>query len=188
MLLAALEQEVEQYVQSLRHLRDNQGQALVVRNGKAHHERTIQLGAESIRLRAPRVNNRLPDHRFSSWILPPYIRCSPPFGRSISRVVSTWPIDQGLLRSVSSLTGAWNGSFLGHVVPYRCFAAAVSGQVVTVLWKVGLEATGQDNRHRFEHQCIQGRLYVECILIDLNTAHRAANGKSRLTGRPADSV
>lgn len=77
MLLAALEQEVEQYVQSLHHLRDEQGQALVVRNGKAHHERTVQLGAGSIKLRAPRVNDRRPDQRFTSQILPPYMRRSP---------------------------------------------------------------------------------------------------------------
>jgi hypothetical protein len=41
MILEALELEVQENVQALRHLRDEQGQALVVRNGKAHHERTV---------------------------------------------------------------------------------------------------------------------------------------------------
>jgi transposase-like protein len=77
MIATALEVEVEQYIQSLRHLRDEQGHALVVRNGKSHHERTINLGAGSIKMRAPRVHDRRPDQRFVSQILPPYMRRSP---------------------------------------------------------------------------------------------------------------
>jgi transposase-like protein len=77
MILAALELEVEQYVQVLRHLRDEQGHAMVVRNGKSHHERTVNLGAGPITLRAPRVDYRRPEHRFTSKILPPYMRRSP---------------------------------------------------------------------------------------------------------------
>lgn len=50
---------------------------MVVRNGKAHHQRTIHLGAGSIKLRTPRVNDRRPDRRFTSQILPPYMRRSP---------------------------------------------------------------------------------------------------------------
>ena len=49
----------------------------MVRNGKSHHERTVQMGAGSIQIRAPRVNDRRPDHRFTSHILPPYMRRSP---------------------------------------------------------------------------------------------------------------
>ena len=77
MILAALELEVEQYVQALRHVRDEQGRAMVVRNGKSHHERTVNLGAGPVSLRAPRVNDRRPEHRFTSKILPPYMRRSP---------------------------------------------------------------------------------------------------------------
>jgi putative transposase len=77
MILAALELEVEQCVQALRHLRDEQGHALVVRNGRSHHERTVHLGAGSIPIRAPRVNDRRSEQRFSSKILPPYMRRSP---------------------------------------------------------------------------------------------------------------
>ena len=36
MIAAALELEVEQYVQSVRHLRDDEGHAQVVRNGRSH--------------------------------------------------------------------------------------------------------------------------------------------------------
>jgi len=74
MIAAAV--EVEQYIHSLHDLRDEQARALVVRNDRSHHERTIQLTAGSMKIRAPRVNDRRPDHRFSSKILPPYMRRS----------------------------------------------------------------------------------------------------------------
>jgi putative transposase len=76
MILAALELEVEQYIEKLRHLRDENGHALAVRNGKAE-PRTVSLGAGSMELQAPRVNDRRPEHRFTSQILPPYMRRSP---------------------------------------------------------------------------------------------------------------
>jgi transposase-like protein len=77
MIAAALEVEVEQYVESLRHLRDEKGHVLVVRNGKSHHARTVHLGAGSVRIQASRVHDRRPEHRFISRILPPYMRRSP---------------------------------------------------------------------------------------------------------------
>ena len=77
MIMAALEAEVDEHLRKLQHLRDEQGHAMVVRNGKSHHERTVNLGAGPIKLRAPRVNDRRPDHRFTSRILPPYMRRSP---------------------------------------------------------------------------------------------------------------
>ncbi len=76
MILTALELEVEQYVETLRHLRDGNGHALVVRNGKAE-PRTVSLGAGSIKFQAPRVDDRRVDQRFTSRILPPYVRRSP---------------------------------------------------------------------------------------------------------------
>jgi putative transposase len=76
MILAALDLEVEQYVEKLRHLRDENGHALVVRNGKAE-PRAVSLGAGSIKFQAPRVDDRRPDQRFTSKILPPYMRRSP---------------------------------------------------------------------------------------------------------------
>ena len=76
MILAALEVEVEQYLQKLCHLRDENDHALVVRNGKAQ-PRTISLGAGSIELQAPRVDDRRANQRFTSQILPPYMRRSP---------------------------------------------------------------------------------------------------------------
>ena len=77
MIAAALEAEVEQYVEALRHVRDENGHALVVRNGKSHHERTVQMGAGSVKIQAPRVDDRRPEQRFTSEFLPPYMRRSP---------------------------------------------------------------------------------------------------------------
>ena len=83
MILEALELEVEQYVRELRHLRHEQGHAMVVRNGKCHHERTVHLGAGPIKIRASKVNDCSPvddrrsQHKFTSKILPPYMRRSP---------------------------------------------------------------------------------------------------------------
>ncbi len=76
MIAAALELEVEEYIQRLRHLRDENGHALVVRNGKAE-PRTVSLGVGPITLQAPRVDDRRPAYRFTSKVLPPYMRRSP---------------------------------------------------------------------------------------------------------------
>lgn len=78
MILAAL--EVEEYRQQHREIRDSQGHALVVRNGQARPRR-LTLGAGTITIAAPRVNDRRVLHgtrqKFTSAILPPYLRRSP---------------------------------------------------------------------------------------------------------------
>jgi len=76
MIAEALELEVEEYIQTMRHLRDEQGHALVVRNGRAR-VRTVTLGAGVVNIQAPRVHDRRPGQRFTSRILPPYMRRSP---------------------------------------------------------------------------------------------------------------
>ena len=79
MIEAALEVEVEEYVARLREQRDENGHALVVRNGRAK-ERTVTVGAGTMKIRAPRVNDKrvIDDERqrFRSEILPPYLRRS----------------------------------------------------------------------------------------------------------------
>jgi transposase-like protein len=76
MLIAALEAEVEAYIEQHAHLRDENGHALVVRNGKAR-KRMIHCGVGSLRIRAPRVHDKVPDQHFTSAILPPYLRRAP---------------------------------------------------------------------------------------------------------------
>jgi transposase-like protein len=76
MLALALEAEVDEYLHRAREARDGQGHALVVRNGHAR-ERSVTLGVGKLPVRAPRVEDRRPGERFSSRILPPYMRRSP---------------------------------------------------------------------------------------------------------------
>ncbi len=81
MLITALEAEVALYLEAHCDTRDEKGHALVVRNGKAR-ARHVTLGSGTVEIRAPRVNDQRqgPDgerQRFTSKILPPYMRRSP---------------------------------------------------------------------------------------------------------------
>ena len=82
MIATALEVEVDEYVASFVEERDGDGRRLVVRNGHAR-ERGLTVGSGTMRLRAPRVNDKHVDEqagereRFSSKILPAYARRSP---------------------------------------------------------------------------------------------------------------
>ena len=76
MLMAALEAEVEAYIQAHKEERDGRGRALVVRHGKSQ-ERTVQSGAGSLKIKTPRVKDKRPGEKFTSSILPPYLRRTP---------------------------------------------------------------------------------------------------------------
>jgi transposase-like protein len=76
MIAAALKAEADEYVERMRRERDEQGHALVVRNGKAQ-QRTLTTGAGPMKIQAPRVHDRRPGQRYTSQILPPYMRRSP---------------------------------------------------------------------------------------------------------------
>lgn len=76
MLAAALEAEVAGYIERHQHARDEDGRAMVVRNGRAQ-TRTVATGAGAIAVTAPRVNDRRDGQQFTSAILPPYMRRSP---------------------------------------------------------------------------------------------------------------
>ncbi len=81
MLSTALEWEVSEYVGRHAEQLDEAGHRQVVRNGTARG-RKITLGCGTVQVSAPRVNDkRLDEHgarqRFSSRILPPYMRRSP---------------------------------------------------------------------------------------------------------------
>jgi len=79
MLQAALEQEVQAFVEGYASRRDQRRNRLVVRNGYKD-EREILTGAGPLRIQQPRVRDKSPevDQRvqFSSNILPPYLRRS----------------------------------------------------------------------------------------------------------------
>jgi putative transposase len=83
MLMAALMAEVDEHVERYAGLRDEEGHALVVRNGVGKARR-ITTGAGTFEVKAPRVNDRRVEGgvrcRFTSKILPPYMRRSPKIG------------------------------------------------------------------------------------------------------------
>lgn len=80
MIATALQLEVDDYLARFRGERDAVGHALVVRNGTAR-ERPVTTGVGPLPLAAPRVNDRrVVDgvrQKFTSAILPPYVRRSP---------------------------------------------------------------------------------------------------------------
>jgi transposase-like protein len=140
MILAALELEVEQYVEKLRHLRDENGHAVVVRNGKAE-PRMVSLGAGSIEFQAPRVNDRRPAHRFTSKILPPYMRRSPRLNEALPvlylRGLSTGDFEE----AIPALLGA--------------DAAGFSATTITRLLRVW-----QDEYAGWRKRSLKGKEYV----------------------------
>src|SRR6266508_166389 len=80
MIAAALQIEVADYVARFRDERDAAGHARVVRNGTAR-ARPVLTGVGPLTLAAPRVNDRRVldgvRQKFTSTILPPYVRRSP---------------------------------------------------------------------------------------------------------------
>jgi len=76
MLQKALEAEVAEYLGESSEDRDEAGHRLVTRNGRGK-SRGVTLGAGQVEVQAPRVNDRRPGQKFTSAILPPYLRKSP---------------------------------------------------------------------------------------------------------------
>lgn len=76
MLQAAVENEVAEYVEQHRGVRDGSGRRQVVRNGHLP-ERDLLTGVGPVRVRQPRVHDRREGCRFTSRILPPFMRRMP---------------------------------------------------------------------------------------------------------------
>ncbi len=76
LLISALDAEVENYINQHKDVRAADGRRLVVRNGRSP-ARTIQTGLGNIEVAAPRVNDRREGERFTSQILPRYLRRTP---------------------------------------------------------------------------------------------------------------
>ena len=76
LLRTAIQKEVDEYIQSHAGLRDEKGHRLVVRNGYLP-QREIQTPMGNVSIRQPRVEDRRPDQKFLSKLLPPYLRRTP---------------------------------------------------------------------------------------------------------------
>ena len=126
MLVSALDAEVGEYVERYRSERDEAGRALVVRNGKAR-PRKVTLGAGTVAVTAPRVNDRRVREQFTSKILPPYMRRSPKVSEILPvlylRGLSTGDFREALPillgadasglspTTITRLTAAWEGEY-----------------------------------------------------------------------------
>ena len=76
LIAKALKEEVNAYLSDTNETKDGNGNRLVVKNG-AGKERTILTGTGAIKIKAPRVNDRREGQKFTSSILPPYMRKCP---------------------------------------------------------------------------------------------------------------
>lgn len=131
MLKVALEAEVVAYLERYAEDRDEQGHARVVRNGHGR-ARKVTVGSGTLEVQAPRVNDRRIDahgqrQRFSSRILPPYMRRSPKVaevlpilylrGRSTGDFREALPVLLGpdaaglSPANIARLTACWEGEY-----------------------------------------------------------------------------
>jgi transposase-like protein len=144
MLHQALEAEVAAYLE--RHQeRDARGHARVVRNGKAR-ARKVTCGAGTLTVEAPRVNDRRVDaqeqrQRFTSRILPPYMRRSP-------KVAEVLP--------VLYLRGLSTGDFR-EALPILLGEDAAGLSATNI---ARLTAVWEDEYHAFQQRSLADRDYV----------------------------
>lgn len=145
MLAAALEAEVDAYVEALTEQVDEHGRRLVVRNGRAR-PRTITTTAGAIAIAAPRVDDRRVDptsgkrRRFRSAIVPPWCRKSP-------KVAEVLPL--------LYLHGLSSGDFVPALTEFFGSGAGLSAAVITRLTK-----QWQDERKAFARRSLCDSDYV----------------------------
>jgi putative transposase len=152
MIAAALEAEVDEYVSSFVDELDGDGKRLVVRNGRAR-ERRVTVGSGTVRLRAPRVNDKRVDEqtgerkKFSSRILPAYARRSP-------KVTDVLPILY--LRGLS--TGDFGPALRDLLGEDACGLSASSIQRLTEQWQAEHAAFAQRSLrfHRYAYLFVDG--------------------------------
>ena len=125
MLAAALEAEVDAYIESHGGERDERGRRLVVRNGHAE-PRSITTSAGAVEIQAPRINDKRVDadsgerRRFASSIVPPWCRKSP-------KVAEVLPL--------MYLHGLSTGDFVPALTEFFGSGAGLSSPVITRLTK-----------------------------------------------------
>jgi putative transposase len=163
MLAEALEAEVQDYLEAARGERDEQGRALVVRNGYAT-EREVLLGAGAVEVRTPRVNDKRMEEdgkrkRFKSVILPPYMRRSP-------KVTEVLPL--------LYLHGLSSGDFVPALEEFFGTQAGLSASTITRLTE-----QWQQERESFMSCDLSERDYVYVWVDGIHTGVRLG-GDDRL--------
>jgi transposase-like protein len=143
-LQAAIEREVEDYIQRHSQELDDQGHRLVVRNGH-HPARKIQSGNGPIEVHQPRVNDKRVDEQgnrfhFTSRILPPYLRKT----KAIEELVP-WLY----LKGISSSDFPEALACLGH-----------DGSGLSATSVVRMKEVWQGEYENFSRRSLQGKRYV----------------------------
>src|SRR5450432_282122 len=143
-LQAAVEREVDDYVERNRQHLDSAGHRLVVRNGH-HPPRKIQSGNGQIEVHQPRVNDKRVDEegnriRFTSKILPPYLRKT----KVIEELVP-WLY----LKGISTSDFAEVLGCLGH-----------DGSGLSPATIVRMKELWQGEYESFSHRSLEGKRYV----------------------------
>ncbi len=143
-LQSAIEREVKEYIERNGQHRDDAGHRLVVRNGH-HPARKIQSGNGPIEVRQPRVNDKRIDERgdrirFTSKILPPYLRKT----KAIEELVP-WLY----LKGISSSDFPEALACLGH-----------DGSGLSATTVVRLKEVWQGQYENFSRRSFQGKRYV----------------------------
>lgn len=180
MLVKALEAEVELFLRQFTHVTDDEGKRVVVRCGYSP-ERELQTGLGPIPVKAPRVTDRRKNKgekvRFSSTILPPYLRRT----KSIEELIP-WLYRKGL--STGDFSEALS-ALLGKDAP------GLSASTVS-----RLKDCWQDELDDWQKRSLAGKEYVyfwvdgvhfgarmedekQCILVVLGAT---ADGKKELVG------
>ena len=128
MLRASLENEVQEYVARMMHLRDEDGRREVVRNGYLP-ERDVVTGVGPVRIEQPRVRDRRSGHRFTSRILPPILRRVPSIDAFNPHFVPEGDLDGGFFGGADGDPGAERGGAVGdeHRPAERELAGRLSG-------------------------------------------------------------
>ena len=143
-LQAAIEREVQEYIEGNSHHVDEDRHRLVVKNGY-HPARQIQTGSGSIEVRQPRVNDKRTDEqghrfRFTSKILPPCLRKS----KAIEELVP-WLY----LKGISSSDFPEALACLGH-----------DGAGLSAASVVRMKEIWQGQYENFSRRSLEGKRYV----------------------------
>ena len=143
LLVHAVEAEVAEWVDRHAHLKDQNGHQLVVRNGRLQ-KRKITTGLGPIEIQQPRVHDRRkeePAEKFTSKILPPYLRKT----KSIEELIP-WLYLKGI--STGDFGEALQ-SLLGRDVP------GLSASTIT-----RLKSTWETDYRDWSKRSLEGKQYV----------------------------
>jgi transposase-like protein len=136
MLQSAIEVEVAEHIDRHKEIRDDAGHRLVVRNGSLPG-RDILSGVGPLRVKQPRVHDRREGHRFTSNILPPFMRRVPSIDALIPALylkgISTGDFTEALSAILGeNAAGGWEEEYKG----WSC--RDLSGKRYVYMWADGI--------------------------------------------------